>query len=412
VELRASGSTHGRIPFHLPSIGEEEIAEVVDTLQSGWLTTGPRVRQFEREFAAYVGAQHAVAVNSCTAALHLALEAVGVRAGDEVIVPTYTFTATGEVVTYLGARPVLADCRPDTFNIDVATVAPLITKRTRAIVPVHIAGQACDMDPILMLAREHGIAVVEDAAHALPCRYKDTSIGSVGDVTAFSFYAAKALTTGEGGMITVQREDRESRMRMMSLHGLSADAWQRYSEKGSWYYQALEFGFKYNMTDIAAAIGIRQLRKVDSLHKRRREIASMYTEGLSDLDTCAVPREASYGTHAWHLYILEINRAALDGGRDEVIRCLGESGIGTSVHFIPLHLHPAYQAAFGYRRGACPVAEHVFQRVVSLPIYPRMSDEDVARVIDAVRSTLRRLRRQGSTAAKWMRRTTLPRGSS
>jgi dTDP-4-amino-4,6-dideoxygalactose transaminase len=391
--MRASSSTRPRIPFHRPSIDGEEIAEVVSTLRSGWLTTGPRVRQFEQEFAAYVGAPHAVAVNSGTAALHLALEAVGVRAGDEVIVPTYTFTATGEVVTYLGARPVLADCRPDTFNIDVATVEPLITERTRAIVPVHIGGQACDMDPILALAREHGIAVVDDAAHALPCRYKGTSIGALGDVTAFSFYATKALTTGEGGMITAHREDHGSRMRMMSLHGLSADAWQRYSEKGSWYYQALEFGFKYNMTDIAAAIGIHQLRKLDGLYRRRREIASMYTTGLSDLDTCAVPREVPYGTHAWHLYVLELNRPALEGGRDEVIRALGENGVGTSVHFIPLHLHPAYQAAFGYRRGACPVAERVFQRVLSLPIYPRMSDADVTRVIEAVRSTLRRLRR-------------------
>jgi dTDP-4-amino-4,6-dideoxygalactose transaminase len=392
--MRASDATYrGRIPFHLPSIDEDEIAEVVHTLRSGWLTTGPRVRQFEQEFASYVGSPHAIAVNSCTAALHLALEAVGVGAGDEVIVPTYTFTATGEVVTYLGARPVLADCRPDTFNIDAATVEPLITGRTKAIVPVHIAGQACDMDPILALARERGIAVIEDAAHALPCLYKGQRVGSLSDVTAFSFYATKSLTTGEGGMLTAQREDYVSRMRMMSLHGLSADAWQRYSEKGSWYYQALEFGFKYNMTDIAASIGIHQLRKLDLLHKRRREIAALYTEGLADLDSCTVPAEASYGTHAWHLYVLELNRAALEGGRDEVIRALGEVGIGTSVHFIPLHLHPAYQAAFGYRRGACPVAERVFQRVVSLPIYPRMTDEDVARVIEAVRETLRRLRR-------------------
>ena len=394
METRAADSkSRDRIAFHRPSIGEEEIAEVVSTLRSGWLTTGPRVRQFEQAFGAYVGARHAVAVNSCTAALHLALEAVGVRAGDEVIIPTYTFTATGEVVTYLGARPVLADCRPDTYNIDVATVEPLITSRTRAIVPVHIAGQPCDMDPLMALANEHGIPVIEDAAHALPSRYKGSSIGSVGDITTFSFYATKTLTTGEGGMITAAREEYVSRMRMMSLHGLSADAWERYSEKGSWYYQAVEFGFKYNMTDIAAAIGIHQLRKLDLLHQRRCEIAAIYTAGLSDLDTCVVPHEVSYGTHAWHLYILELNRAALHGGRDEVIRALTAEGIGTSVHFIPLHLHPAYQAAFEYRRNACPVAERVFQRVVSLPIYPSMSDDDVARVIETVRETLRRLRR-------------------
>jgi perosamine synthetase len=381
-----------RIPFHLPTIGEEEIAEVVDTLRSGWLTTGPKVRRFEAAFAAYVGARHAIALNSCTAALHLALEAVGVGAGDEVILPTYTFTATGEVVTYLDARPVLADCRPDTLNIDVTTVEPLITPRTKAIVPVHIAGQACDMDPLMELARARGLAVIEDAAHAVPTMYKGRLIGSIGDLTTFSFYATKGITTGEGGMVTTEREDLAARVRRMSLHGLSGDAWNRYSDKGQWYYEVLDFGFKYNLTDLAAAIGIEQLKRSDGLWKRRREIASMYTEAFAGLDTCTTPREAAYGTHAWHLYILEVNGAAVAGGRDAVFRALQERGVGTSVHFIPLHLHPAYRS-LGYTPGMFPHAERAYQHALSLPIYPRMTDAHVEAVVTAVRDTLASLSR-------------------
>ena len=382
-----------RIPFHLPSIGEEEIAEVVETLRSGWLTTGPKVRQFEEAFAAYVGVRHAIAVNSCTAALHLALEAVGLGPGDEVILPTYTFAATGEVVTYLGARPILADCRPDTLNIDVTTVEPLITPRTKAIIPVHVAGQPCDMDPIMELAKAHRLHVIEDAAHALPATYKGKMIGAIGDLTAFSFYATKPITTGEGGMITTTRDDYAARIKRMSLHGLSGDAWNRYSDKGHWYYEILDFGFKYNLTDLAAALGIQQLRRSDDFYKRRREIARKYSEGFSDLETCVPPREAEYGTHAWHLYILALNPPTLAGGRDEVIRSLGEQGIGTSVHFIPLHLHPMYQKTFGYRQGAFPNAELAFERAISLPIYPGMTNADIGRVIESMRDALHALRR-------------------
>ncbi len=381
------------IPFHRPSIGEEEIAEVLETLRSGWLTTGPRVRQFEQEFAAYVGSSYAVAVNSCTAALHLALEAIGLHPGDEIIVPTYTFTATAEVVTYFGARPVLADCRADTLNLDITTVEPVVTSRTRALVPVHIAGQPCDMDPILELARRRGMHVIEDAAHALPATYKGRKIGTLGDLAGFSFYATKPITTGEGGMVTTDNRDYAQRVRRMSLHGLSGDAWNRYTDKGSWYYEVLDFGFKYNMTDLAAALGIHQLRRADDFWKRRREIARRYHEGFSDLDTCFVAHEAEYGTHSWHLYILQLNLPALSAGRDEIIRALHERGIGTSVHFIPLHLHPAYQRSFGYRPGAFPVAEHVFERAISLPIYPSMTDVEVQRVVGCVRETLTRFRR-------------------
>jgi dTDP-4-amino-4,6-dideoxygalactose transaminase len=373
-----------KIPFHLPSISEEEIAEVVDTLRSGWLTTGPKTRRFEREFSEFVGARHAVALNSCTAGLHLALEAVGVRAGDEVIIPTYTFTAAGEVVTYLGATPVLADVRRDTFNIDVSTIESHITSRTKAIIPVHLAGQACDMDPILQLAKRYGLYVIEDAAHSFPATYKGRTIGTVGDVTSFSFYATKTITTGEGGMITTDREDLAERIRQMSLHGLSKSAWNRYGSEGNWHYEVLEFGFKYNMTDIAAALGVCQLRRAEQFRARRSEIAATYSRAFSDLDGCTVPREGTDSRHAWHLYILLMDPRRR-GGRESVVSALGRRGIGTSVHFIPLHLHPAYQKTLGYSTGDFPNAEWLFERAVSLPIYPKMTDDDVAMVIDAVR---------------------------
>lgn len=387
------GEMSKKIPFHLPSIGEEEIAEVVDTLRSGWLTTGPKVRLFERDFATYVGVKHAVAVNSCTAALHLALEAVGLQAGDEVVIPTYTFTATGEVVTYFGARPILADSCEGGFHISARTVEPWITSRTRAIIVVHFAGESCDMDPLLDLAARHGIPVIEDAAHALPATYKGRMVGTLGDLATFSFYATKTITTGEGGMLTTAREDWDARARMMCLHGMSRDAWKRYAPGASWYYEVDGFGFKYNMTDLAAAIGIHQLRRAEEFQKRRRTIALTYTEAFEQLDACEVPREAGHGMHAWHLYPLQLNLEALRSGRAEFIRKLGDRGVGTSVHFIPLHHHPAYRRAFGYGPGDFPAADLAFDRVVSLPIYPAMTDEDIAQVIGAVTETARELQR-------------------
>lgn len=382
-----------RVPFHVPSIGEEEIAEVVDTLRSGWLTTGPKVGRFERDFAAAVGARHAVALNSATAALHLALEAVGVGSGDEVIIPTYTFAATGEVVTYLGARPVLADCRPHTLNVEVSTLEPCLTTRTRAIIPVHIAGQPCDMDPILELGRRRGIHVIEDAAHALPTTYKDRLVGTLGDLTAFSFYATKTITTGEGGMVTTEREDYAARIKQMSLHGLSGNAWNRYTDKGRWYYEIEAFGFKYNLTDLAAALGLRQLGRIYEFQQRRQQIARMYTEAFAGMDACSTPGEVPYGTHAWHLYILRLNLQALTVGRNEVVEAVRQRGVATSVHFIPLHLHPVYRNAYGYKPGDFPIAEAAFAEAVSLPIYPGMAESDVEYVIEAVRETLRKVRR-------------------
>jgi dTDP-4-amino-4,6-dideoxygalactose transaminase len=382
-----------RVPFHVPSIGEDEIAEVVDTLRSGWLTTGPKVGRFERDFAVAVGARNAVALNSATAALHLALEAIGVKAGDEVVIPTYTFAATGEVITYLGGRPVLADCRPHTLNVDVTTLEPCLTARTKAIIPVHIAGQPCDMDPILELARRRGIHVIEDAAHSLPTTYKGRLVGTLGDLTVFSFYATKTITTGEGGMVTTEHDEYAARIKQMSLHGLSGTAWNRYTDKGRWYYEIEAFGFKYNLTDLAAALGLRQLRRMHEFHQRRRRIAAMYNEAFADLETCVRPHEVPYGTHAWHLYILELNLPALKVARNEIIEALRARGVATSVHFRPLHLHSVYRDTFGYCRGQFPAAEAAFARAISLPIYPRMTDSDVSYVIDAVQSTLREARR-------------------
>jgi dTDP-4-amino-4,6-dideoxygalactose transaminase len=381
------------VPFARPSIGEEEIAEVVDTLRSGWLTTGPKVEQFQRGFAAAVGTRHAVALNSATAALHLALEAVGVRADDEVVIPAYTFAATGEVVTYLGARPVLADCRLDTLNVDAGTIEPVLTARTKAVIPVHLAGQVCDMEPILDLARARGLAVIEDAAHALPASYKGRPVGTIGDITAFSFYATKTITTGEGGMVTTEREDYAARVKQMSLHGLSGDAWNRYTSRGHWYYEIEEFGFKYNMTDVAAALGLRQLDRMWAFQQRREEVARAYNDGFGGLDACMIPRDAGFGTHAWHLYILELNVAALAVGRDQIVDNLRKKGIGTSVHFMPLNLHPVYQRRYGYQPGQFPASEAVFSRAFSLPIYPGMTDGEVGQVIDAVQTTLHDSRR-------------------
>ncbi len=373
------------LPFSEPLLGEAEIDSVVGCLRSGWLTSGRRVKEFEHDFAAYLGCTHALAVNSCTAALHLGLEAVGVGAGDEVITSPMTFAATAAVIEHLGARPVLVDCDPLTLNLDPSRIEERITPRTQAIVPVHFAGQACDMDPILEIARAHRFAVVEDAAHALPSHYKGRRVGTLGDVTCFSFYATKTVTTGEGGMAVTDRDDYAERMRMMHLHGMSRDAWKRYTQNGSWAYEILAAGFKYNLTDIAAAIGIEQLKRSDDFHARRRRIAQAYTDGLRDLDGLELPAVADECAHAWHLYVIRVVPERLRIDRDEFIRRLQALNIGVSVHFIPLHLHPYYRDKYGYAPDDLPNAHAAFQRILSLPLYPKMSDADVQDVIASVR---------------------------
>lgn len=372
------------LPFHLPAIDEADIAAVVDVLKSRWLTTGAKAKAFEEAFAGYVGSPHAVAVNSGTAALHLALAALGIGPDDEVIIPTMTFAATGEVVLYCGARPVLADSTVGTFNLDPGEVQRCLTHRTRAILPVHMAGQPCEMDAILEIARSRGIAVVEDAAHALPARYRDRMVGAIGDVTCFSFYATKTLTTGEGGMATTADPDLAEKIRTLSLHGISRDAWKRYTAEGTWYYEILMPGYKYNMPDIQAALGLAQLARCDAFWARRGEIAAAYSRAFQACDALEAPAVEADRTHAWHLYILRLRPGALVIDRRQFIEELRARRIGTSVHFIPLHLHPYYRETYGYVPGDFPRAEDTYRRCLSLPIYPSMTDRDVQDVIAAV----------------------------
>jgi perosamine synthetase len=380
------------LPFHQPWIEEEEIAEIVDTLRSGWLTMGPKTLRFEEEFAAYVGASFAVALNSCTSALHLALDVIGIGPGDEVITSAYTFTATAAVILHLGAQPVLADVQPDTLTLDPALVAARITPRTRAIVPVHMAGTPCDLDPLLELAARHRLRIVEDSAHVLPGQYKGRAIGSISDMTAFSFYATKNITTGEGGMVTTESSEYADRLRVRRLHGISRDAWKRYTSEGSWYYEVEYPGYKYNLTDLAAALGLQQLRRADRFHALRTHYASLYHRGLADLTELTLPEAQPWGPHSWHLYLIQLDLERLTIDRAAFIRLLREENIGASVHFIPIHLHPYYRERFGYRPADFPNALHAYQRVVSLPLYPRMSEADVEDVIRAVRSIVERHR--------------------
>src|SRR6266545_3201381 len=388
-----SNSDREFMPFHVPEIGDAEIESVVETLRSGWLTTGSKVKRFEENFSTYLGCSHAVAVNSCTAALHLALDAVGIQQGDEVIVPAMTFAATAEVVLYFKAKPVLIDCQRDTLNLNPTQIEAAITAKTKAIIPVHFGGQPCDMEPILEIAQRHKLYVIEDAAHALPASYQGKKVGTIGDITCFSFYATKTITTGEGGMATTDNTEWAERMRMMSLHGISHDAWKRYTKEGSWYYEVLRPGFKYNLTDIGAAIGIEQLKKCDAFGAARKRIATAYNEGLSKLPEIQTPVCESDVQHAWHLYVIQLDLERLKINRYQFIEALKEQGIGTSVHFIPLHLHPYYRDKFGYAPDDFPKASETYQRIISLPIYPKMTEAHIEHVIAAVGKIVQEQRR-------------------
>ena len=378
------------LPFALPDIGEEEIAAVVECLRSGWVTTGPKTRQFEQEFAAYLGgAVETVSVNSATAGLHLALEALGIGPGDEVIVPTLTFTATAEVVRYLGAQPVFVDADPDTLCLDLRSVEKAIGPHTRAIIPVHYAGLACDMDGLLELARTYNLKVVEDAAHAFPTLYKGKLVGTLGsDVTVFSFYANKTMTTGEGGMVVTRDPALAARIRVMRIHGISQDAFARYTSRTpAWFYEVVAAGFKYNLTDLASAMGIAQLRKIDGFLRRRVLLAERYHDALRTLPLRLPATAIGSSNHAWHLYVVRLlDHAPVE--RDELIRKLAERGIGTSVHFIPLHRQPIWRDSCRLTPDHFPAAEAAFRSMVSLPLYTKMSDADQQRIIDNLRELL------------------------
>ena len=381
------------IPFHRPSIGQAERDAVMEVLDSRWLTTGQRTVAFEEAVKNRLGCGHAVAVNSATAALHLILEALGIKAGDEVVVPTYTFAACGETVRYLGARPRLADVDPVTFNATAATIEAQLRPETKAIMVVHFGGLMADMDPILELARSRNLPVIEDAAHALPCSRDGREAGTVGTAGALSFYATKTVTTGEGGMLLTDSPEIANRARSMRLHGLTRDAWKRYSGGGSWYYEIEDVGFKYNLTDVAAAIGLVQLDRAEAMRVERERVARRYDRAfaasaiadLVELPAAAGPNEV----HAWHLYPIRLHLDRVAVTRAEAIDRLAEAGIGTSVHFIPLHLHPYYRRTYGYAPADLPVANLQFEREISLPIYPDLSDDEVDYVVDRLATILK-----------------------
>ena len=379
-----------KVPFYRASIGQAEIDATAEVLRSGWLTTGPKTKEFERDFGAYIGQPHAIALNSCTAALHLALEAIGLQPDEAVIVPTMTFAATAEVVRYFNARPLLVDCRPEDFNLDVAHAETVLRKakadglNVRAIIPVHFGGQMGDVRGILDLAKRHDLRIIEDAAHCCPAAWREDasspwrSVGSDADVSCFSFYANKTITTGEGGMACTADAALADRMRIMSLHGISRDAWKRFTADGSWYYEIIAPGFKYNMTDVASAIGVEQLRRADDLHARRTAAAASYARLLAPLaDRVILPQQLPDRIHSWHLYAIRLRLDQLTIGRDEVIERLKAAGIGTSVHWMPLHMHPYYRELYQFQRTDLPVAGALFDEIISLPLFPDMTQDDL-----------------------------------
>lgn len=397
-----------KVPFFRPNITEREIAEVVTCLRSGWLTTGPMTRQFESDFAAFVGAKHAVALNSCTAALHLALEAIGLRRGDLVLVPTMTFAATAEVVRYFDAVPVFVDCDPHTACIDVAAAATLLARLrsggfvpggargpVRAIIPVHYAGQMCDVDAIRDLATSYELAVIEDGAHTLPASFRASSaapwrsVGTTADITCFSFYANKTITTGEGGMAVTDNAEYAERMRLMSLHGMSKDAWKRFTSSGSWYYEVIAPGFKYNMTDIAAAIGNVQLSRATELWEARQQLARTYHDQLGEIPGLELPAQLPDRLHSWHLFSVKLDLAYWKRGRDAFIEGLKQRGIGASVHWMPLHMQPYYRSTYGLEPADYPVAASMWPRLVTLPLFPGMTLEEQELVVEAIREMSR-----------------------
>ena len=390
------------IQFYKPSIGQAEIDEVVDCLKSGWLTTGPKTKQFEEEFAAYLQHTNAVAVNSCTAALHLALEAIGLKAGQRVVVPTMTFAATAEVLRYFNASPLFVDCRAEDFNLDVADAGRRIEaalaagEEVVAIIPVHYGGQIGDVAGVKALAQKYQLQVIEDAAHCCPAYYRDDqaspwkTVGTDAAITCFSFYANKTITTGEGGMACTDSDEYADRMRIMSLHGISRDAWKRYTAAGSWYYEIIAPGFKYNLTDIASAIGLHQLRKANDMHSKRSQWARLYSELLKDVEELVLPTTMPNRVHSWHLFPVRARQNDNGPDRATVIDELKKAGICTSVHWMPLHMHPYYRDHLGCEPFDYPCAAAIYPELITLPLYPDLAAEDVEYICEQLKKTLTR----------------------
>ena len=388
------------VPFYKPSVGQAEIDEVVDTLKNGWLTTGPKTKQFEAEFSRYIGQKHSIAVNSCTAALHLALEAIGVKAGQTVVVPTMTFAATAEVVRYFNAKPLLVDCNTRDFNLDPADADRRIQEaiargeQVTAILPVHYGGQVVDVPAITRLAQKYQLRIIEDAAHCCPAFYRDnaaspwTSVGAGAAISCYSFYANKTITTGEGGMACTQDDALADRMRIMSLHGISRDAWKRFTAEGSWYYEIVAPGFKYNLTDVASSIGIHQLRRADELHKKRTKLAENYQQRLQDVEELILPQAHPDRIHSWHLYAIRLKVDRLKIDRGAVIDLLKQRGVGTSVHWMPLHMHPYYRETYGYKAEDLPQAASLYPEIISLPLFPDMNESQLDFVVQSLREII------------------------
>jgi len=376
--------------FGSPLIEQPEIDEVVDSLKSGWLGTGPKVKKFEEMFSDYKSIKHSVAVNSCTAALHLAMRVIGVKPGDEVIVPTMTFAATANAVIHAGGTPVFADCKKDTMNLNPADLEKKITKKTKAVIPVHFAGRPCDMDAIMAIAKKHNLKVIEDCAHAIESEYHGEKTGTFGDVGCFSFYVTKNIITGEGGMAITNNDEYVGKIKTLALHGMSKDAWKRFSDEGYKHYQVVDSGHKYNMMDIQAAMGIHQLGRIDRYWKRREEIWNRYNEAFKDLPVFLPASVEPNTRHAYHLYtlLIDLDRAGIT--RDQFLDEMTKRNMGVGVHYIALHLHPFYQEKFGYRKGDFPNAEWISDRTVSLPLSPKLTDEDVNDVILATKKILKR----------------------
>jgi len=372
------------IPFHKPCIGEEELAEIQETLENGWLTMGPKTIKFEQAFRKKVKAQHAVSMNSCTAALHLALKVIGLQENDEVIIPSITFAATGEVVRYFNAKPVIVDVNRDTHNIILDEIERNISRKTKAIIPVHFGGQPADMDEINALAKSRNLKVIEDAAHCFPSFYKSKPIGTLSDITAFSFYATKTLATGEGGLATTENEEYAEQMRSLRLHGITTDAWKRYSKRGKWYYEVEDIGYKYNMTDIQASLGLAQLRKSEIMWKKRCNIADRYTQGLKWNDQIITPTVRDYVKTSWHLYVIKLRLETLNINRDDFIKLLQKKGIGVSVHFIPMYRHPVYKRLYKFNLAEFNNSEWLYARTISLPIFPDMTRDEVDYIIETI----------------------------
>ena len=374
--------------FGSPLIEQQEIDEVVASLKSGWLGTGPKVDKFEEMFREYKGSRYAMALNSCTAALHLSMLAIGIKPGDEVIVPTMTFAATANVVIHAGGIPVFADCEQETMNIDPRDIERKISSKTKAILPVHFAGRACNMDAIMDIAKKHHLKIVEDCAHAIETEYHGKKVGTFGDLGCFSFYVTKNVVTGEGGMAITDNEEHANQIKTLGLHGMSKDAWKRFSDESYKHYQVVYAGFKYNMMDLQAAIGIHQLPRVDKYWKRRQEIWNRYNEAFKDLSVFALTPIEPNTRHAYHLYTLLLDIDNLNITRDEFLDEMTKRNIGVGVHYIALHLQPYYQKAFGYKRGDFPNAEWISDRTVSIPLSAKLTDDDVADVIEAVREII------------------------